>query len=413
MSPLRTLLVPWAVGAVVLCALPLPADEASDRISRLEDELRTAPGHGGVLFRLARERALQGDAVGSIRDLGLAVATGLDFEIEAESAFLPLRNRRDFMDLLDRALDQRVVVHASTVAFRVPETDLIPEGLAHDPVSGEFFLGSIHKRKIVRIGADGKARDFTASGQDGLSEVLGMKVDAKRRLLWVMTAAGKAAGAQEGWSAAYAYDLGNGQVARRYSLNTGKHLFNDLALAADGRVFLTDSEAGAVWRIDPGKDALVPLVPARRLNYPNGIALSADERRLYVTDFASGISMVDPTTGDVRPLPHPPDVSLHGIDGLYWHESGLIGVQNGAGTERIVRYRLGPEGARVVALDVLESHNPLFAIPTTGAIVGGDFYYIANSLLNRLGPDGRLKPYARLEPAVILKAPLGPATAVP
>src|SRR5260221_6413233 len=104
MNGLRTLLGHWAVGAAVLCALPLPADEASDRISRLEDELRTAPGHGGVLFRLARERALQGDAAGSLRDLGLAVATGLGLEIEAESAFLPLRKRRDFMELLDRAL---------------------------------------------------------------------------------------------------------------------------------------------------------------------------------------------------------------------------------------------------------------------------------------------------------------------
>jgi sugar lactone lactonase YvrE len=168
-----------------------------------------------------------------------------------------------------------------------------------------------------------------------------------------------------------------------------------------------------VWRIDPGTDALAPLVPARRLNGPNGIALSANERYLYVADFASGISIVDARTGDVRPLPHPQDVSLQGIDGLYWHESGLIGVQNGAGTERIVRYRLGPDGARVVALDVLESHNPLFAIPTTGVIVGGDFYYIANSLLDRIGPDGRLKPYARLEPAVILKTRLGPVTAVP
>jgi hypothetical protein len=412
MNGLRTLLAPWAVGAAVLGAAPLPADEAADRISRLEDELRTAPDHGGVLLRLARERALQGDAAGSVRDLGRAVATGLDLEIENESAFLSLRNRRDFMDLLDKALDQRVVVRTSTAAFRVAETDLIPEGLAHDPVSGDFFLGSTHKRKIVRIGSDGKARDFTTSGQDGLSEVLGMKVDAKRRLLWVMTAAGKAAGAQEGWSAAYAYDLGNGQVARRYSLSTGKHLFNDLALAADGRVFLTDSEAGAVWRIDPGKDALAPLVPPRGLNYPNGIALSPSERYLYVADFASGISIVDPTTGGARPLPHPPDVSLHGIDGLYWHESGLIGVQNGAGTERIVRYRLGPDGTRVTGLDVLESHNPLFAVPTTGVIVGGDFYYIANSLLDRIGPDGRLKPYARLEPAVVLKAPLGPLPAV-
>ena len=59
------------------------------------------------------------------------------------------------MALLDRALDQRVVAHTSTVAFRVDERDLIPEGLAHDPVTGDFFLGSLFKRKIVRVGRRG------------------------------------------------------------------------------------------------------------------------------------------------------------------------------------------------------------------------------------------------------------------
>jgi hypothetical protein len=263
MRPLLIRLAPVALGAVLSAppamAPPLAADEAADRISRLEAELRAAPGHGGLLFRLARERALQDDAVGALRDLEQAIATGLDLEIESEPAFLPLRHRRELMALLDRALDQRVVARNSTEAFRVKERDLIPEGLAHDSVTGDFFLGSLFKRKIVRVGSDGKAHDFTTAGQDGLAEVLGMKVDSKRRLLWAMTAAGKAEGAREGWSAAYVYDLGSGHLARRYPTIEGKHLFNDLALAKDGRAFITDSEAGALWRIDPGKDPLVPL----------------------------------------------------------------------------------------------------------------------------------------------------------
>lgn len=408
MRPLSILLTVLALGAAFVDRR-LPAADETETIRRLEAELRAAPGHGGLLFRLARERALAGDAEGALRDLRQAVATGLDLDLESESAFRLFSHRPEFMALLDRALDQRVVARSSTVAFRVAEPDLIPEGLAHDPVSGDFFLGSVHKRKVVRIAADGKARDFTASGQDGLWDVLGMKVDAKRRLLWVMTAAGEAAGPQEGWSAALVYDLSTGRLARRHSLYeaTGKHLLNDVVLAADGRAFLTDSEADVVWCVDPGQETPVRLVGPGHLDYPNGIALSGDERRLYVADFANGISIVDPAGGNPRPLPHPPNVSLHGLDGLYWHESGLIAVQNGAGTERIVRYRLAPDGRSVVGLDVLESRNPLFAIPTTGAIVGSDFYYIANSLLDRLGPDGRLKPGARLEDVVVLKAPLG------
>jgi sugar lactone lactonase YvrE len=415
MKPLPTLRAPLLFAAAVLSAAPAPAaDEHTEQIHRLEGELRTAPDHGGVLFLLARERALAGDAAGALRDLERAIATGLDLDVEAENAFLLLRNKPEFMALLDRALDQRVVARTSSEAFRVPERDLIPEGLAHDPVTGDFFLGSLFKRKIVRIAGnlEGSAqlriRDFATSGQDGLWEVLGMKVDAKRRLLWVMTAAGKAAGAQEGCSAALVYDLGTGTLARRYLLDNAKarHLFNDVALAADGRAFLTDSEAGTVWRIDPGKDAPELLLKPWSLGYPNGIALSADEKRLYVADFEHGIAIVDAASGDLRPLPHPPNVSLHGVDGLYRHDSGLVAVQNGARTERIVRFRLDKDGLRVVSLDILESRNPAFAIPTTGVIVGSEFYYIANSLLDRLGPDGRLKPNPRLEPVVILKAPL-------
>src|SRR5206468_6386822 len=205
MKPLPTLRAPLLFTAAVLCAAPAPAaDEHTEQIHRLEGELRAAPDHGGVLFLLARERALAGDAAGALRDLERAIATGLDLDVEAEDAFLPLRNKPEFMALLDRALDQRVVARTSPEAFRGPELDLIPEGLAHDAVTGDFFLGSLFKSKIVRIAgsvegsAPTRIRDFAASGQDGLWEVLGMKVDAKRRLLWVMTAAGKAAGAQEG-----------------------------------------------------------------------------------------------------------------------------------------------------------------------------------------------------------------------
>src|SRR5260370_5975960 len=115
-----------------------------------------------------------------------------------------------------------------------------------------------------------------------------MKVDAKRRRLWVMTAAGPAAGAQEGCSAALVYDLVTGTLARRYLVDNAKakHLFNDVALAADGGAFLTDSEAGAGWRIDPDQDAPAPLLKPGSLNYPHRVALSAHAKPPYLADLS-------------------------------------------------------------------------------------------------------------------------------
>jgi hypothetical protein len=178
MKTCRALLALLVLAAGIAAADTPSSDEPTDAIPKLEAALRGAPGHGELLFRLARERARAGDEAGALRDLEQAIATGLDFDIDAEGAFRTLARRPEFMALLDRALDQRRVVRTSTEAFRVAENDLIPEGITHDSVTGDFFLGSLHKQKIVRVDASGRARDFKTSGQDGLWQVLGMKVDA-------------------------------------------------------------------------------------------------------------------------------------------------------------------------------------------------------------------------------------------
>ena len=134
--------------------------------------------------------------------------------------------------------------------------------------------------------------------------------------------------------------------------------------------------------------------------------MSADEKRLYVADFQTGLSLVDLATKAALPLPHPANVSPHGIDGLYADESGLVAVQNGAGRDRIVRYRLSPAGDRIEGMDVLESRNPLFRLPTTGVVAGNDFVYLANPNLEALDDDGRLKKDAHLEDLVVLRLTL-------
>jgi sugar lactone lactonase YvrE len=79
-------------------------------------------------------------------------------------------------------------MHRSELAFMLSETDLIPEGIAYDPLDRAFFLSSLHKRKVVRVrlrtrGASPMVEEFTAPGQDGLYSTLGMKIDAERRVL--------------------------------------------------------------------------------------------------------------------------------------------------------------------------------------------------------------------------------------
>jgi hypothetical protein len=82
-------------------------------------------------------------------------------------------------------------------------------------------------------------------------------------------------------------------------------------------------------------------------------------------------------------------------------------VQNFSGDPlRVVRFQLGGGGERVESARVLEANNPLFNIPTTGAVAGSSFYFIANSQLRSFDPQGDILPHDKLSDVVILRTKL-------
>src|SRR5688572_5898013 len=70
------------------------------------------------------------------------------------------------------------------VAWALEEKDLIPESVAWDPAHDVFYVGSMYKRKIVKVDRGGRASDFVPQAGSGLLSVVGMKVDPRRRELW-------------------------------------------------------------------------------------------------------------------------------------------------------------------------------------------------------------------------------------
>lgn len=309
----------------------------------------------------------------------------------------------------------RLPASASVRAFTLAERDLIPEGIAHDPGSGTFFVGSIYKRKIVAVDRNGTARDLVGQGADKSDEMyspLGMKFDARRGSLWVASAAGpQMSGYVEaehrGRAALHEIDPSTGRTRARYPLDVARPgLLNDLVIAPDGEVYVTDSEAGAVHVLRPGPGArLEEFVPAGEFGYPNGIALSADGSTLFVADFVRGVTAVPLATRQLHTLPHPRGAHTHGFDGLYFHRGALVGVDNGPGGGRIVRLALAPTFDRIVAAEVLEAGHPDFIIPTTGVVVDDALVYIANSQL-RSFEGATIFPPERLFPVQVLRLPL-------
>lgn len=296
---------------------------------------------------------------------------------------------------LQRRLDATVPrAERSQLAFTAP-AEIVPENVAFDPKTGAFFLGSLPQRKIVRI-AGGRATDFASTDLS----VLGMKIDAARRTLWAAT--GKTGRGDKGPSALVAFDVDTGERVARFATDDGRpHFFNDVVITAAEDVYVTDSAGGGVYRVS-GRARLDTFLPAGTWSYPNGIALSSDERTLYISH-ERGTAAVDIATRAHAELPHPPEIPTIGVDGLYFHRGALVAIQNGMGRARIVRWRL--DGSRITRLEPLESRSAMLDHPTTGAIAGDRLYYINNFQARRLGPDGVtvLKP---LDPVRVLSLPL-------
>jgi hypothetical protein len=299
----------------------------------------------------------------AIQWLRKAVDPKAGLDPSRDSIFADLRGTREFDAILSVVREATPPVSHSTSAFGVTEGDLAPESMAYDPKGNRFYLGSMRKGKVIRCSPTGNCAEFA----DGLGTVLGLKVHGSG--LWLLNNADKE-------SALIDYDLASARVMRKYAVTGSGHLFNDLGIATSGDVYLTDTRAGAVWRLANGSADLTRF--PGRFESANGIALSPDESLLYVSTFPDGITMVDLKTHAATPIARPAGLCLAAIDGLYFHSGALIAIQNGFMTPRIARFSLSRSLRTIEGFEILERRNPLFEGVTTGVLAGDEFFYMAN-----------------------------------
>jgi sugar lactone lactonase YvrE len=367
-------------------------------VAALDDALAERPRDAVLLY--LRATAAPADALPYLERMD---ALGWDVPL------LP----REFEPLLDdaryQAIAARIAARAprmarSEVAFTLADPELIPEGITVDPRTGTFYVGSLRKRTVLAIDPAGNTTTF-ADRSDGLRAIVGLEVDAARDLLWVTSWNSRShEGVEPGPHEVVAFRIADGAVERRVRFpDEGDHLPNDVTIADDGTVYVTDSTGGGVYRIPSDADALEEVVAAGSLAYPNGIALAPDGA-LHVAH-GTGLARVDPATGALEAVHAADGVVLGGIDGLVRDGDRLLAVQNGLGEGRLVALALDARGAKVTGLTVLENDPDALAIATTTCVAGGALYTVANAQLDALGPDG-LRPDAKLTPSRVLRTPL-------
>jgi hypothetical protein len=381
----------------------LAAGRYADYLRLAQQLAARAPDHTGASYAVARGFALVGQHDSALAWLTHVVERGGGQSVAADSAFAALRATPAFRALQSRFASNAASIVRGKPALSLPDPDLLPEAFAWDPTRRAWLVGSVGKRKVISVAADGSSTDLISSPD--ILRVLGIHVDSARQLVWFATWAPTPSPTVDAGRSTrtrlFKADLTTARIIRSYEPidTTNNHLLNDLAIAPNGTVYVTDTEQGWLYRIVPERDSLeIFLRPdASEYSGANGITLSDDGHTLYVA-FLQGIMRIDVSSRQFGRLRTPSGVSTSGIDGLYWYRGALIAVQNSPGLERVVRFELDNQGEAVRSADVLERSADLLNLPTTGAIVGTHFYYIANSQIGRLDDSERLAPAVSVPP---------------
>jgi tetratricopeptide (TPR) repeat protein len=369
------------------------------------DQLR--PNHARILYNLADAYALNGKTDEALAVLERLAAMDLFFAVEKDDDFKSLLGSQRFKTIQNQfALNQKAV-NRSEKAFSLPQKDLITEGIAYDSESKRFFVSSIYKHKIVAVDANGKVADFSLSS-DGLWSVSGMRVDEKRKILWVTTTAlaqtlPDSQKTDDGKSGVFKYDLRNGKLLKKYLLpNTdGKHALGDLLIAKNGDVFASDSRQPNIYRIEAKKDELEIFLTSDNFASLQGLAFSPDEKLLFAADYSKGVFRIEMASKKISQIAMNANTNPIGIDGLYFYRGNLIAIQNGFRPFRVARFTLNKDFSAVTRSETLEANHAEMEEPTLGVIVGKDFYFLANSQQSLIGKDGKLAEDKLKEPVIL------------
>ena len=378
-------------------------------IENLKLALRLRPNYDRYIRYLAAGYALSGNKPEAIAWLNRLADMGLVYQPSAD--FDSLKTTDEFKAVVKRFAENAKPIGHSTNAFTIHEKGLVPEGIAYDPVEKVFYVGSVYKRKILSLNSAGEARDLSTAA-DGLWSVMGMRVDAARRLLWVCTASHPQMmdfkESEKGVSGIFEYDLRTKKLIKKYLLPAGgkDHWLGDLVLNARGDVYASDSLTPAIYLLNAGTDKLELFLENEAFVNPQGLVFGSDEKHLLMADYLKGIFVIDLKTKALSLLAPAPESTMLGIDGLYSYRGKLIAVQNGVTPNRLVQLTVNQDLSAIMRFEVLEANNPVFDEPTLAVLVGDSLYYNANSQWGMIDDKGKLAADEKLREAVVLKLKL-------
>jgi len=270
---------------------------------------------------------------------------------------------------------------ASRGDIRIDGKGVHPESLT-STADGTLFTGSL-TGTIYRAGP----RDTVATAfikpdaENGLRAVFGVLADEKAGRLWVCSVANPFGPRTVGPAApseVAAFDLKSGALVGRWAFPAPGGTCNDIAIAADGAAYATDTPLGRILKLAPGGKALEVVASHQSLRGIDGIAFAADGN-MYINNVQRHeLWRVKPTADPAAPelTLLKPSQPMQGPDGLRLIRGNRF-VQGESGGGRVTLVTINGDNATI---DVLR--EGLTGVP--GVTLIGDAVYTAEGKIDYL-----------------------------
>jgi sugar lactone lactonase YvrE len=406
-SPHRfaVLVLVLASGLASLAAAPSTWAQAGSRSDALRERIKTRPDDPTLYYYLALFEIEEGDHAAAVAALRDVARLGRGFLPPRGGEFEPLWSDTAYQSVRAELEQQLPKVTTARELFRL-DRGLVPEGIAYDPQTRRYYVGSIATGKIVSVDSSGAVSDFAPTALR--QPLLGLAVDAGRRRLHAVRTTGflDAAPLRPPVNEILSFDLNSGARVRAVAI-PGAVQLNDVAVAANGDLYASDTQGGSVFHVRDA-DGAVDTVAAGALPGANGLALSADGTVLYVAH-STGVARIRLADKSVLArIEIPRGETIAAVDGLYTDGATLIGIQNVTNPGRVIRMRLKPGGDAVEKMETLLSHHhPAIDEPTTGVVVGRTFVLLATTQVARYTPQGTITSPETMKAPIVLSIDLG------
>ena len=354
------------------------------------------------------------------------VATGLSYNFMKDGDLKEILSDEAGQQLLAQMKQKNQPIEKTEFVCSLPQADTMPEDIAYikgvgAKSEGEFIVSSIQHHTLYRVSLP-KAGSKECTMQElplpyeaKRWPTLAVSADPKRKVLWMTANAMPGFSGfpkeDEGKAVLFEVDASSGKVLHRYTPETsGPAVLGDMQITNHGTVYVTDSMGGGVYRLRGNPDTAKLEKIADGLFSPQTPALSRDGKRLFVADYSMGIAVIDLTAAPdakVNYLPHPENVAVVALDGLYLSGDSLIGIQNGTEPVRILRLNLNHAQTEITGAEVIEQNTERMGDPTHAVPVDGWFYVSANVGWSKVDDDtGKLRDGEKFTPPVLLRFPM-------